>query len=214
MFLKFFLGLSSIFLHQIVRDELGNGKKRFVLTRLGFSEKQIENRLRMAPLPRAGGQLRTLRSVGLAPEAGVWLWWAQGKARASAVEAGSKVFEGARTWSVQGSVAPWSSRAFEVTQSALQERLWLEGRWGLTIRFGAPPLGSCYASLLQPRRCKNALTLFLIFLNIFYCFCFIQCITILRPWICHLPKNEVRVTNIAYYYFLFSTCKWPKGLYK
>ena len=71
MFLKFFLGLSSIFLHQIVRDELGNGKKRFVLTRLGFSEKQIENRLRMAPLPRAGGQLRTLCSVGLAPEAGV-----------------------------------------------------------------------------------------------------------------------------------------------
>ena len=45
------------------------------------------NRLRRAPLPHVRGQYRTLRAV---PEAGVQLWWAQGKARESAVRAGSQ----------------------------------------------------------------------------------------------------------------------------
>ena len=149
-------------------------KKRAYMYSVRFLHKAMQNRLRMVPLLHAGGQLLALRANGLAPEAGVQLWWAQGKARASAVEAGSKVFEGARTWSVQGSVAPWSSRAFEVTQSALQECLWLEGRWGLTIWFGAPPLGSCYASLLhwpaaaEVQKCSdpvfNFLKYFLLFL--------------------------------------------------
>ena len=81
-FTNFFLGLSLFYCYY--PGCITDGKRKGLYLHNWAPPSSNSSRLRMAPLPYGGWQLRSPPYCRASPEAGVLQWWAHGKARASA----------------------------------------------------------------------------------------------------------------------------------